>query len=85
MTDAASVVDFLSIDWWAQAMGKMSTALATGNNLLDAERDVLHTSQGGFDVPWALLATSIVAGNPKIEARFAVSSARPTAASAMAG
>ena len=76
----------LAIDWWAQAMGNMAVAVAKGEKLLDAEKNVLHKSQGGFDLPWALLATAIAAGDQKlIVGRFEAAGAQPSVATATAG
>jgi hypothetical protein len=76
LTSLASVPDFITIDWWAQAMGKMATALADGKSLMDAEKEVLKDTEAGFDVPWALLATSsLLAGPSRVTANFTVSGA----------
>ena len=73
-TNQVSWSDFLTIDWWAQAMGKMATALADGKSLMDAEKDVLKDSEAGFDVPWALLATSKLLTVPtQLTSKFTVS------------
>ena len=73
-TNQVSWSDFLTIDWWAQAMGKMATALAEGKSLMDAEKDVLKDSEAGFDVPWALLATSKLLTVPtQLTSKFTVS------------
>ncbi len=86
MTDEASPVDFMAIDWWAQAMGGMAAAVAKGQKLMDAEKKVLQTSQGGFNLPWALLATAIAAGDPKLVAgRFEAAGTQPSVAAAKAG
>jgi hypothetical protein len=63
ITHPAAWTDFVSIDWWAQAMGKMASALQAGKPLADAQKEVLKDSEGGFDIPWALLATSSLLGN----------------------
>jgi hypothetical protein len=74
LASLASVSDFITIDWWAQTMGKMATALAEGQSLMDAEKEVLKESEAGFDVPWALLATSrLLAGAALVTANFNVS------------
>jgi hypothetical protein len=57
ISDPAAPTDFYSIDWWAQAMGKVSDALAHQRPVREAEKDAFKSSQGGFDMPWALLAT----------------------------
>lgn len=75
----ASVSDFITIDWWAQAMANMANALAVGKSLANAEKDVLKDSDAGFDVPWALLATSILAPGAKATTQFVFSGAAPTA------
>lgn len=67
MTNQASVVDFLSIDWWAQAMDGMAAALAKNESSVDAQRRVLQGENGGFNVPWALLATRLLAGSPPLK------------------
>jgi hypothetical protein len=73
ITGQASVVDFLSIDWWAQAMSKVATALANKQPLMDAEKDALKKSEGGFDSPWALLATRLLAGSPPVASKLTFS------------
>jgi hypothetical protein len=70
INNEASATDFLSVDWWAQAMGKVATALANKQPLLDAEKDALKKSEGGFDEPWALLATRLLAGSPPIDSKL---------------
>jgi hypothetical protein len=55
--DPVAPTDFYGIDWWAQAMGKVADALARQQPLREAEKQALKLSQGGFDMPWALLAT----------------------------
>lgn len=57
ITDPVAPTDFYSIDWWAEAMGKVSQAIARQQPLRNAEEAALKLSQGGFDMPWALLAT----------------------------
>jgi hypothetical protein len=74
LTSLASVPDFITIDWWAQAMGKMAAALTDGKSLMDAEKEVLKDTGAGFDVPWALLATSsLLAGPSRVTANLTVS------------
>jgi hypothetical protein len=62
ITNTASPVDFFGIDWWATAMSRVASALANGQPLLDAEKSALKKSEGGFDIPWALLATYLLLG-----------------------
>jgi hypothetical protein len=69
ITNNASVVDFYAVDWWATAIGRVTTALANRQPLLDAEKSALKKSEGGFDVPWALLATYLL-----LQARAGVTS-----------
>ncbi|MBV9268335.1 MAG: hypothetical protein JO061_19365 [Acidobacteriaceae bacterium] len=87
ITNPASWTDFVSIDWWAQAMGKMASALQQGKSLGDAQKAVLKDSQAGFDVPWALLATSSLLKNSSalkaalpVTTKFAVSGVQKVAA-----
>lgn len=87
MTNPASWTDFASIDWWAQAMGKMALALQQGTSLIDAQKEVLKDSEAGFDVPWALLATSSLLKNSSalngalpVITKFAVSGVQKAAA-----
>lgn len=75
ITDQASVVDFFAIDWWAQAMGKVASALAKQQSLKDAEQDALKKSEGGFNIPWALLAVRQLAGSPEVDSKFTVPAA----------
>jgi hypothetical protein len=67
MTNQASVVDFLSIDWWAQAMAGMAVALAKNDTSGHAQKAVLTGENGGFGIPWALLATRLLAGSPPLK------------------
>ena len=72
----ASWSDFITLDWWAQAMGKMAAALASGSSLMEAEKEVLEESEAGFDVPWAVLATSsLLPGASQVIANFKTSGA----------
>jgi hypothetical protein len=80
IVNQASPTDFFSIDWWAQAMGKVADALAKGLPLADAEKSALADSNGGFDVPWALLATRLLAGSPTVVSWFTYSVAKTLAA-----
>jgi len=80
IVNQASPTDFFSIDWWAQAMGKVADALANGQPLMDAEKSALADSNGGFDVPWALLAARLLAGSPPVASHFTYSSAKTLAA-----
>ncbi len=71
ITDPAAIVDFFAIDWWAQAMGNVAAALAKGGSLKDAESAALKKSEGGFDVPWALLATYLLLNRqPAVTSQF---------------
>jgi hypothetical protein len=72
ITDPAAVVDFFSIDWWAQAMAKVAAAIAQEQPLKGAEKDALKKSEGGFDVPWALLATHFLAESSQVDSKFTV-------------
>jgi hypothetical protein len=80
ITNLASPTDFFSIDWWAQAMGKVADALAHGQPLMNAEKSALEDSNGGFDVPWALLATRLLAGSPPVVSHLTHSAAKTLAA-----
>jgi hypothetical protein len=80
INNLASPTDFFSIDWWAQAMGKVADALAKGQPLMNAEKSALEDSNGGFDVPWALLATRLLAGSPPVVSHLTHSAARTLAA-----
>jgi hypothetical protein len=80
ITNLASPVDFFSVDWWAQAMGKVADALAEGQPLMNAEKSALEHSNGGFDVPWALLATRLLAGSPPLVSHLTHSAVKTLAA-----
>jgi hypothetical protein len=87
ITSPASWTDFASIDWWAQAMGKVAAALQQGKSVVDAQKEVLKKSEAGFDVPWALLATSSLLKNSSalkgplpLTTKLAVSGAQKAAA-----
>lgn len=76
ITEQASVVDFLSVDWWAQAMAAMALALSKNESSLEAQKRVLVGDNGGFNIPWALLATRLLAGSPPLRvARLTYSTA----------
>jgi hypothetical protein len=66
--------DFFAIDWWANAMERFSAALVNGGSLERAAADVLKKSEGGFDVPWALLAVyrMLPTSTARIESKFTV-------------
>jgi hypothetical protein len=84
ITAPASWTDFVTIDWWAQAMGKMAAALAHGTSLAAAQKEVLKDSEAGFDIPWALLATnSLLTGPSHVTTKFNVSGGDKTAVAAM--
>lgn len=74
ITDQAAVTDFYGIDWWAQAMGNLATAIAKQRSLKAAQQQVLNDSEGGFDIPWALLAMRDLAGSPQVDSKFTVPS-----------
>jgi hypothetical protein len=80
IVNQASPTDFFSIDWWAQAMGAVAEALAKGQPLMDAEKSALKDSNGGFDEPWALLATRLLAGSPAVVSHLSFSGAKTLAA-----
>jgi hypothetical protein len=54
-------------------MSKVATALANKQPLMDAEKDALKKSEGGFDSPWALLATRLLAGSPPVASKLTFS------------
>ncbi|MGC2660023.1 MAG: hypothetical protein WA324_18855 [Bryobacteraceae bacterium] len=83
ITDPASATDFYSIDWWAKAMAKVSDAIARQQPLREAEKKALEMSQGGFDMPWALLATFyLLEAQVKVDTRFTRGSAENPVAAA---
>jgi hypothetical protein len=74
MTNPVSWSDFITIDWWAKAMGGMAAAMEAGKSLMDAEKDVLKKSEAGFDIPWAILATrKLLTPLPPMTSQFTVS------------
>ena len=86
ISDPASATDFLSIDWWAQAMGKVSDAIARQQTLREAEEEALKSSQGGFDMPWALLATYyLLEPQAHVDATFSTTRANNPIAAGAAG
>jgi hypothetical protein len=86
ISDPASSTDFFSIDWWAQAMGKVSDAIAHQKPLRDAEKDALKLSQGGFDMPWALLATYyLLEPEARVDTKFSMAGASTTIAAGAVG
>ncbi|MBV8553564.1 MAG: hypothetical protein JOY54_19875 [Acidobacteriaceae bacterium] len=85
ITDQAALVDFYSVDWWAQAMGKVALALNQHKSLRDAQADALKKSQGGFDVPWAVLATHWLVGQAAVTSTFTVNRGQAIAAGGGSG
>lgn len=80
----ASWTDFVSIDWWAQAMSKMAAALAASEALMNAQREVLKESEAGFDVPWALLATnSLLTGPSHVRTNLLISGQKKNSSAVM--
>ncbi|HVW84028.1 MAG TPA: hypothetical protein VHB50_05090, partial [Bryobacteraceae bacterium] len=70
---ATSVTDFFAIDRWAGAMAKYAEALASGSSLEAAGKQIVKTSGGGFNEPWALYAVWALLENPEVTARFTCS------------
>jgi hypothetical protein len=84
ITAPGAVVDFFGIDWWATAMARVATALANGQPLLDAEKSALKKSEGGFDIPWALLSTYLLLGQrANVQSQFTATA--PTAVGGRSG
>jgi hypothetical protein len=83
ISDPASPTDFFSIDWWAQAMGQVSDAIARQKPLREAEEGALKLSQGGFDIPWALLATYyLLEPQARVDAKFSMAGTQIAAGAA---
>ena len=80
-----AMVDVTTVIWWSSAMANYAKALAAGQSLVGAGKEVVKDGTLGFNEPWLVLATWKMLGNPAIESLFTSSllkQATPSVASA---
>ena len=65
-----AVTDALTAIWWSEAMAAYATALAHGDSLAAAGKDVVVDANRGYNEPWMILATWLLASNPPITGKF---------------
>ena len=67
-----ATADVVTAVWWADAMAAYSKALAQGQSLEAAGRQVVRDSNLGFNAPWMLLAIWDLTGAPAVQAEFVI-------------
>jgi len=73
-----AVTDFLALNSWTEAMADFASKLAAAQPLEKAAKAVVSDSTGGFDSPWALLATRLLPAHaPDVTCKFTCASLRP--------
>jgi hypothetical protein len=85
MSDAEAtlaVTDVITALWWADAMSEYAQALAKGQPLEKAGKDMVKDANLGYNEPWMVLASWNLAGRPSMEAKFISSIASPPALAA---
>jgi hypothetical protein len=65
-----AIVDVVALIWWSSAMEKYAKALAAGQSLVGAGKEVVKDSTGGFNEPWLVLATWKMIQAPAVESLF---------------
>jgi hypothetical protein len=65
-----AVADVDALIWWSVAMEQYGQALAAGESLVDAGKDVVKESTGGFDEPWLIIATTNLLQSPTVDSLF---------------
>ena len=65
-----ATVDVTTVIWWSSAMENYAKALAAGQSLVGAGKEVVKDGTLGFDEPWLVLATWNMLRNPAIESLF---------------
>jgi hypothetical protein len=78
-----AIVDVVTVIWWSSAMENYTKALAVGQSLVAAGKEVLKDGTRGFDEPWLVLATWNMLQNPAIESLFTSSLLKRAAGSAV--
>jgi hypothetical protein len=67
--------DFSALNAWTEAMSDFASKLAAGEPLETAAKKVVSDSTGGFDSPWALLATRLLPPHaPNVTCKFSCTS-----------
>jgi hypothetical protein len=66
----SAVADVDALIWWSVAMEQYGQALAAGESLVDAGKDVVKKSTGGFDEPWLIIATTNLLQSPTVDSLF---------------
>ena len=63
--------DFFALNAWTEAMSDFASKLAAAQPLEKAAKAVVSDSTGGFDSPWALLATRLLSAHtPNVTCKF---------------
>ena len=65
-----ATVDVTTVIWWSSAMENYAKALAAGQSLVGAGKEVVKDGTLGFNEPWLVLATWNMLRNPAIESLF---------------
>ncbi|MBV8808445.1 MAG: hypothetical protein JO033_07195 [Acidobacteriaceae bacterium] len=80
-----AATDFFALNAWTEAMSDFAAKLAGGAALEKAAKAVVSDSKGGFDSPWALLATRLIpAHSPNVTSQFTCAALKPRDATARA-
>jgi hypothetical protein len=72
-----AVADVDALIWWSVAMEQYGKALAANQSLVDAGKDVVTDSNGGFDEPWLILAAANLLQSPPVESLFTSTLLKP--------
>jgi hypothetical protein len=72
-----AVADVDALIWWSAAMEEYAKALAANQFLVDAGKDVVKDSDGGFDEPWLILAAANLLQNPPVNSLFTSTLLKP--------
>ncbi len=81
-----AVTDFFALNAWTEAMSDFASKLAAGKPLEKAAKAVVSDSTGGFDSPWALLATRLLpAHSPNVTCKFTCAALAAVSKAAAAG
>ncbi len=63
--------DFFALNAWTEAMSDFASKIAAGKPLEKAAKAVVSDSTGGFDLPWALLASRLLPAHaPSVTCQF---------------
>lgn len=83
MSDTQAQIAFTDVTtavWWADAMAAYAQALAKGQSLEAAGKEVVKDSNNGYNEPWMVLAAWDLTGKPTIQAQFVTSLPEPAVA-----